>query len=72
MHHRLYFSEITLEYRHAKTVGVVRLDQSTGAAEVFEPIGAILAITPVTNPTSTAIFKVRPISLALFHTFDRD
>ena len=40
-----------------KTVGVISYDEITGITEIAEPVGVICALTPVTNPTSTAIFK---------------
>ena len=40
-----------------KTVGVIRRDPLLGISEVAEPVGPIAAITPVTNPTSTVMFK---------------
>lgn len=43
--------------RHLKTVGIISNDEITGIKEVAEPVGVICAITPVTNPTSTTIFK---------------
>lgn len=43
--------------RHLKTVGVVSDDEVTGITEIAEPVGVVAGITPVTNPTSTAIFK---------------
>lgn len=43
--------------RHLKTVGVVSEDPVTGITEIAEPVGVVCALTPVTNPTSTAIFK---------------
>ncbi|VEU80853.1 bifunctional acetaldehyde-CoA/alcohol dehydrogenase [Haploplasma axanthum] len=43
--------------RHLKTVGVISNNEVTGIKEVAEPVGVICGITPVTNPTSTAIFK---------------
>jgi len=43
--------------RHAKTVGVISQDEVTGITEIAEPLGVICGITPVTNPTSTVIFK---------------
>lgn len=39
------------------TVGVVREDQEHGLTEVLVPVGPVLALTPVTNPTSTVIAK---------------
>ncbi len=43
--------------RHLKTVGVINEDDVTGLTEIAEPVGVVAALTPVTNPTSTAIFK---------------
>ncbi|MCH5180884.1 MAG: bifunctional acetaldehyde-CoA/alcohol dehydrogenase [Erysipelotrichales bacterium] len=43
--------------RHLKTVGIINEDPVTGITEIAEPIGVIAGITPVTNPTSTVIFK---------------
>src|SRR5690554_3361710 len=43
--------------RHLKTVGVISKDEVTGITEIAEPVGVICAMTPVTNPTSTTIFK---------------
>ena len=43
--------------RHLKTVGIISDDPVTGITEIAEPIGVICGITPVTNPTSTVIFK---------------
>ena len=40
-----------------KTVGVISRDELTGITEIAEPVGVVCGITPVTNPTSTAIFK---------------
>lgn len=41
-----------------KTVGVISDNRVTGLMEIAQPIGTVLAITPVTNPTSTVIFKI--------------
>ena len=43
--------------RHLKTVGVISDDPVTGITEIADPVGVICGITPVTNPTSTVIFK---------------
>lgn len=43
--------------RHLKTVGVIKDDPVTGICEIADPVGVICGITPVTNPTSTVIFK---------------
>ncbi|MBN9177011.1 MAG: bifunctional acetaldehyde-CoA/alcohol dehydrogenase [Microbacterium sp.] len=40
-----------------KTVGVISYDEITGITEIADPVGVICGLTPVTNPTSTAIFK---------------
>jgi acetaldehyde dehydrogenase/alcohol dehydrogenase len=41
-----------------KTVGVIADDPKQEIVEVAEPVGPIFAITPVTNPTSTVLFKI--------------
>ncbi|HEX2808512.1 MAG TPA: bifunctional acetaldehyde-CoA/alcohol dehydrogenase, partial [Kineosporiaceae bacterium] len=43
--------------RGKKTVGVIDEDAELGIQHVAEPVGVILAITPITNPTSTVLFK---------------
>ncbi len=43
--------------RHLKTVGVISDDPVTGITEIADPVGVVAGITPVTNPTSTVIFK---------------
>ncbi|MBO3100384.1 bifunctional acetaldehyde-CoA/alcohol dehydrogenase [Cellulomonas sp. zg-ZUI168] len=40
-----------------KTVGIVHRDDLSGITEIAEPVGVICGVTPVTNPTSTTIFK---------------
>src|SRR5690625_5556020 len=40
-----------------RTVGVIRRDEIEGISVIAEPVGYIAGRTPVTNPTSTAIFK---------------
>ncbi|MDL5350502.1 bifunctional acetaldehyde-CoA/alcohol dehydrogenase [Microbacterium sp. zg-YB36] len=40
-----------------RTVGVISVDEITGITEIAEPVGVVCGITPVTNPTSTTIFK---------------
>jgi acyl-CoA reductase-like NAD-dependent aldehyde dehydrogenase len=44
--------------RDLKTVGVVKRDDEKRVYEIAEPYGVVLGIVPVTNPTSTAIFKI--------------
>ncbi|MBM3858881.1 MAG: aldehyde dehydrogenase family protein [Verrucomicrobia bacterium] len=41
-----------------KTVGVIAEDSDKGIVEIAQPMGPILAIIPVTNPTSTTMFKI--------------
>ena len=48
---------ITNAMRHLKTVGIISDDPVTGITEVADPLGVIAGVTPVTNPTSTVIFK---------------
>ncbi|MET8686302.1 bifunctional acetaldehyde-CoA/alcohol dehydrogenase [Streptomyces sp. NPDC004732] len=43
--------------RGLKTAGVVSRDELNGVTEIAEPVGVVCAMTPVTNPTSTTIFK---------------
>ncbi|BCM64785.1 hypothetical protein EASAB2608_00119 [Streptomyces sp. EAS-AB2608] len=40
-----------------KTVGVIARDDVEDMIEVAEPVGVVCAVTPVTNPTSTTVFK---------------
>ncbi|MBN9374655.1 MAG: iron-containing alcohol dehydrogenase, partial [Cellulomonas sp.] len=48
---------VTNSMANLKTVGVIHVDELNGITEIAEPVGVIAGITPVTNPTSTAIFK---------------
>ena len=43
--------------KYDKTVGVISENEEEGYEEIAEPIGIIAGVTPVTNPTSTAMFK---------------
>ena len=53
-----YASEHVWNYmRNKKTCGVISEDKAYGVKKVASPKGVIAAITPTTNPTSTAIFK---------------
>lgn len=45
------------QIRDKKTVGIIREFPEDNMVEVAEPMGVILALSPVTNPTSTIIFK---------------
>jgi len=40
-----------------RTVGIIREFPERNLMEVAEPIGVILSLTPITNPTSTVLFK---------------
>lgn len=44
--------------RDTKTVGVLSSNPVSGITEVAQPLGPVLAIIPVTNPTSTTLFKI--------------
>ena len=41
-----------------KTVGIISDDKESGITEIAQPIGPIFALIPVTNPTSTIMFKI--------------
>ena len=43
--------------KYDKTVGVINENVEEGYEEIAEPIGIIAGVTPVTNPTSTTMFK---------------
>ena len=43
--------------RHEKTVGVISEDKERELIKIAEPVGVIAGVTPVTNPTSTVLFK---------------
>lgn len=43
--------------KYDKTIGVISKDEQEGMIEIAEPIGVIAGVTPVTNPTSTTLFK---------------
>jgi acetaldehyde dehydrogenase/alcohol dehydrogenase len=40
-----------------RTVGVIREFPERNLTEIAEPIGVLFSVTPVTNPTSTVLFK---------------
>ena len=46
------------DIKDQKTVGIISDDEETGITEIAQPIGPIFATTPITNPTSTALFKI--------------
>jgi acetaldehyde dehydrogenase / alcohol dehydrogenase len=43
--------------RDMKTVGVISENEHEGMVEMAEPVGVIAGVIPITNPTSTVIFK---------------
>ncbi len=43
--------------KYNKTVGVIEENEEEGYMMVAEPIGVVAGVTPVTNPTSTTMFK---------------
>lgn len=43
--------------KYDKTVGIIRSNEQEGYDIVAEPVGIIGGVTPVTNPTSTTIYK---------------
>ncbi|WP_269435896.1 bifunctional acetaldehyde-CoA/alcohol dehydrogenase [Planomonospora sphaerica] len=48
---------VTHSMADLKTVGVVSRDEISGIVEIADPVGVVCGVTPVTNPTSTTIFK---------------
>ncbi|TFG55324.1 MAG: aldehyde dehydrogenase family protein [Candidatus Aminicenantes bacterium] len=46
------------DIKDQKTVGLIADDPDQEIVEIAEPVGPIFAITPVTNPTSTVLFKI--------------
>lgn len=45
------------DIRNEKTVGVLSHDETSGITEIAQSYGPVVAVIPVTNPTSTVIFK---------------
>ncbi len=45
------------KYKNDKTCGVIESDKHFGYERIAEPVGILAGIVPVTNPTSTTIFK---------------
>lgn len=43
--------------KHTKTVGIISENEYEGMVEMAEPVGVIAGVVPITNPTSTVIFK---------------
>jgi acetaldehyde dehydrogenase / alcohol dehydrogenase len=51
-------TEFLYDYlKDKKSVGVIGEDRERAIEYVAEPIGVVLALLPITNPTSTALFK---------------
>ncbi|MEU0437818.1 bifunctional acetaldehyde-CoA/alcohol dehydrogenase [Streptomyces sp. NPDC006290] len=48
---------VTHSMGRMKTVGVIARDDIEDMIEIAEPVGVVCAVTPVTNPTSTTLFK---------------
>ena len=54
----IYASEyIWNNIRHDKTVGIIEDNDENQTINIADPLGIIAGIVPVTNPTSTTIFK---------------
>ncbi|MGQ9705459.1 MAG: acetaldehyde dehydrogenase (acetylating) [bacterium] len=54
----LFATKNVYEYiKDIKTCGILNIDAEKMLLELAEPIGVILAIVPVTNPTSTTLYK---------------
>ncbi|MDQ0198672.1 bifunctional acetaldehyde-CoA/alcohol dehydrogenase [Neobacillus ginsengisoli] len=43
--------------KYNKTVGIINENEHEGMIEIAEPVGVVAGVTPVTNPTSTTMFK---------------
>ena len=43
--------------KYEKTVGIINENEEEDYIEIAEPVGIIAGVTPVTNPTSTTMFK---------------
>ncbi len=51
-------SEFVYNYvKDKRTVGIIREYPERNLAEIAEPIGVLFSLTPITNPTSTVLFK---------------
>jgi acetaldehyde dehydrogenase / alcohol dehydrogenase len=51
-------SEFVYNYvKNKRTVGVIRELPERNLLEIAEPIGVLFSLTPITNPTSTVLFK---------------
>ncbi|MBI0578573.1 bifunctional acetaldehyde-CoA/alcohol dehydrogenase [Neobacillus cucumis] len=43
--------------KYDKTAGIINENDYEGIIEIAEPVGVVAGVTPVTNPTSTTMFK---------------
>lgn len=43
--------------KHDKTAGIISDDEQSQLIEIATPVGIVCGVTPVTNPTSTTLFK---------------
>ncbi len=51
-------TEFVYDYvKDKRTVGIIREFPERNLVEMAEPVGVIFSITPITNPTSTVLFK---------------
>src|SRR6202142_3068688 len=51
-------TEFVYDYiKDKRTVGVIREFPESNLVEIADPIGVIFSLTPITNPTSTVLFK---------------
>jgi acetaldehyde dehydrogenase (acetylating) len=50
--------DVWASLRGIPTVGLLRRDEAAGIAEYGWPVGVLAALSPSTNPTSTAMFKI--------------
>jgi acetaldehyde dehydrogenase/alcohol dehydrogenase len=46
------------DIKNLKTVGVISENKEADIIEIAQPIGPVFAITPITNPTSTVLYKI--------------
>ncbi len=54
----MFASEYVWNYiKDKKTAGIINDCSEKGYIEIAKPLGVVAGVTPVTNPTSTAIFK---------------
>lgn len=46
------------DIRSLRTAGIISENPESGITEIAQPIGPIFCVTPITNPTSTVLFKI--------------